>query len=182
MIPVGSGATRKAREQVRSHISAGQTEGADDRNFVNAETVTHVGKAREQVGAHNIADQGSFVDANKSIPTPKGDGARLVPDVHLTRFAAYFVALNADQSKPESTAHDTPMRGCMIQRPNAVECNDVRGATCEHPGKKDVSAGHSVSPCNTFPSIVRGCDGFPGSTRGCNTFRGIAKGCHSLWA
>lgn len=104
MVSVGAGAARKAREQVRSHISAGQAEGADDRNFVDAEH--H--KARQQVAAHNIADQGSFVDANKSIPTPKGDGTRLVPDVHLTRFAAYFVALNADQSKPESTAHDTP--------------------------------------------------------------------------
>ena len=34
-----------------------------------------------------------------------GKGAeREVPDVHLTRFAAYFVALNADQSKPEVRA------------------------------------------------------------------------------
>ena len=41
-----------------------------------------------------------------------GSGAaRSIPDVHLTRFAAYFVALNADQSKPENTARDTPMRG-----------------------------------------------------------------------
>src|SRR5690606_33906203 len=71
----------------------------DWRNFADA-----IRKARQQVAAHNIADQGSFVDANKSIPTPKGDGARLVPDVHLTRFAAYFVALNADQSKPEVRA------------------------------------------------------------------------------
>ena len=54
-----------------------------------------------------------------------GSGAeRGVPDVHLTRFAAYFVALNADQSKPESTVHDTPMRGCTKQRLSAVDCND----------------------------------------------------------
>lgn len=45
------------------------------------------------------------------IEVGKG-AARRVPNVHLTRFAAYFVALNADQSKPESTARDTPMRGC----------------------------------------------------------------------
>lgn len=48
------------------------------------------------------------------IEVGKG-AARRVPNVHLTRFAAYFVALNADQSKPESTAHDTPMRGCTLQ-------------------------------------------------------------------
>ena len=34
-----------------------------------------------------------------------GSGAaRKTPNVHLTRFAAYFVALNADQSKPEVRA------------------------------------------------------------------------------
>ena len=34
-----------------------------------------------------------------------GSGAaRKTPNVHLTRFAAYFVALNADQSKPEVKA------------------------------------------------------------------------------
>ena len=48
------------------------------------------------------------------IEVGKG-AARRVPNVHLTRFAAYFVALNADQSKPENTAHDTPMRGCTLQ-------------------------------------------------------------------
>lgn len=51
----------EAREQVKSHVSAGQTEGAEDRNFADA-----IRKARQQVAAHNIADQGSFVDANKS--------------------------------------------------------------------------------------------------------------------
>lgn len=70
-----SEAIRKAREQVRSHIAAGQHEGADDRNFVNAEQVV----------------------TGSAVP-------RTVPDVHLTRFAAYFVALNADQSKPEVRA------------------------------------------------------------------------------
>lgn len=71
----------------------------DWRNFADA-----IRKARQQVAAHNIAGQGSFVDANKSIPTPKGNGHRFVPDVHLSRFACYFVALNADQSKPEVRA------------------------------------------------------------------------------
>ncbi|MFD4007854.1 hypothetical protein ACFWQK_09010 [Brachybacterium paraconglomeratum] len=47
----------------------------------------------------------------KMITAGKG-AEREVPDVHLTRFAAYFVALNADQSKPENTAHDTPICGC----------------------------------------------------------------------
>ena len=78
-------------------------------------------KAREQVGAHGNAGHDHFADVRKMITAGKG-AEREVPDVHLTRFAAYFVALNADQSKPESTAHDTPMRGCTIQRPNAVEC------------------------------------------------------------
>ena len=49
-----------------------------------------------------------------------GSGAaRSIPDVHLTRFAAYFVALNADQSKPENTARDTLRRGTT--RPASVK-------------------------------------------------------------
>lgn len=70
------------------------------RNFADA-----IRKARQQVAAHNIADQGSFVDATVSSPQPNG-GFRAIPDVHLTRFAAYFVALNADQSKPEVRAEE----------------------------------------------------------------------------
>ena len=70
---------RKARQQVESHIAAGQPNGGgvtdNAGHFVNTETVTRV-----------------------------GFGDRTVPDVHLTRFAAYFVALNADQSKPEVKA------------------------------------------------------------------------------
>lgn len=71
---------RKAREQVSSHVSAGHANsenilGNGGGHFVNTETVTRV-----------------------------GFGERTVPDVHLTRFAAYFVALNADQSKPEVRA------------------------------------------------------------------------------
>lgn len=71
---------RKARQQVESHVAAGQpNSGAGTDNggghFVSTETVSRV-----------------------------GFGERTVPDVHLTRFAAYFVALNADQSKPEVRA------------------------------------------------------------------------------
>lgn len=70
---------RKARQQVESHVSAGRpNDGAATDNaghFANTETITRV-----------------------------GFGERTVPDVHLTRFAAYFVALNADQSKPEVRA------------------------------------------------------------------------------
>ena len=70
---------RKARQQVESHVSAGRpNNGAATDNaghFANTETITRV-----------------------------GFGERTVPDVHLTRFAAYFVALNADQSKPEVRA------------------------------------------------------------------------------
>lgn len=68
---------RKARQQVESHVSAGRANNGDvtDQNFVNTERPMLVGR-----------------------------GERMVPDVHLTRFAAYFVALNADQSKPEVKA------------------------------------------------------------------------------
>lgn len=71
---------RKAREQVESHVAAGQPNtghaaGNGGGHFVNTETVSRV-----------------------------GFGERTIPDVHLTRFAAYFVALNADQSKPEVRA------------------------------------------------------------------------------
>ena len=38
------------------------------------------------------------------FPTPVAEPPAWSPDVHLTRFAAYFVALNADQSKPEVRA------------------------------------------------------------------------------
>lgn len=66
-------------------------------------------KAREQVASHNAAGQpGSenvlgFENAEKIVTNNLGK-PRTIPDVHLTRFAAYFVALNADQSKPEVRA------------------------------------------------------------------------------
>ena len=70
-------------------------------------------KAREQVSAHNIAGQPNSGDVagnggehfvNTVTVSRVGFGDRTIPDVHLTRFAAYFVALNADQSKPEVRA------------------------------------------------------------------------------
>lgn len=71
---------RRARQQVESHIVAGQINSAD-------------------VGNNS---EGHFV--NVQVASRVGFGDRMIPDVHLTRFAAYFVALNADQSKPEVKA------------------------------------------------------------------------------
>lgn len=67
---------RKAREQVASHVSAGQSGSGSVNGFESAERIT-----------------------TNNLGKP-----RTIPDVHLTRFAAYFVALNADQSKPEVRA------------------------------------------------------------------------------
>lgn len=66
-------------------------------------------KAREQVASHNVAGQAGsenvlgFENAELIVTNNLGK-PRTIPDVHLTRFAAYFVALNADQSKPEVRA------------------------------------------------------------------------------
>ena len=66
-------------------------------------------KAREQVASHNVAGRAGsenvlgFENAERIITNNLGK-PRAIPDVHLTRFAAYFVALNADQSKPEVRA------------------------------------------------------------------------------
>lgn len=75
-----SEAINKARHQVESHIVAGQSRNA---------------------GGSNTGD-GHFV--NVQVASRQTFGDRMIPDVHLTRFAAYFVALNADQSKPEVKA------------------------------------------------------------------------------
>lgn len=71
---------------------------ADWRNFADA-----IRKARQQVANHSTAGQDHFVDATGMVELGSGS-KRAIPDVHLTRFAAYFVALNADQSKPEVRA------------------------------------------------------------------------------
>lgn len=60
-------------------------------------------KARQQVDAHVNAGHDHFEDVLGKVAIGSG-ASRSVPDVHLTRFAAYFVALNADQSKPEVRA------------------------------------------------------------------------------
>lgn len=60
-------------------------------------------KARQQVDAHVNAGHDHFEDVLGKVAIGSG-ASRSVPDVHLTRFAAYFVALNADQSKPEVKA------------------------------------------------------------------------------
>lgn len=72
-------AINRARRQVESHVSAGQSNSAGVGNN----------------GSHFL---------NAEIASKVGFGERMIPDVHLTRFAAYFVALNADQSKPEVKA------------------------------------------------------------------------------
>ena len=94
----------EAREQVKSHVSAGQTEGAEDRNFADS-----IRKARGQVESHVVAGHANSEDVlgnggghfrNTETPSRVGFGERMVPDVHLTRFAAYFVAL---QVRPEGS-------------------------------------------------------------------------------
>lgn len=63
------------------------------RNFTRC--VTEARRAAEITGA---SDQ--FVDSNKMVAT--GSGAqRAVVDVHLTRYAAYMVAMSCDGRKPE---------------------------------------------------------------------------------
>ena len=71
---------------------------SDWRNFAAA-----IHKARQQVDAHVNAGHDHFVDVTEMVQIGSG-AARKTPNVHLTRFAAYFVALNADQSKPEVRA------------------------------------------------------------------------------
>ena len=51
-------------------------------------------KARQQVDAHVNAGHDHFEDVLGKVAIGFG-ASRSVPDVHLTRFAAYFVALNA---------------------------------------------------------------------------------------
>ena len=75
-------------------------------------------KARQQVDAHVNAGHDHFEDVLGEVAIGSG-ASRSVPDVHLTRFATYFVALNADQSKPESAALDTLRRGTT--RPAGVK-------------------------------------------------------------
>ena len=124
MVQSGSGAARKAREQVGAHNIAGQPNNGDVAGNGGEHFADSIRKARQQVDAHVNAGHDHFEDVLGKVAIGSG-ASRSVPDVHLTRFAAYFVALNADQSKPESTALDTPMRGCNLQPIDAVSCRDV---------------------------------------------------------
>ena len=64
------------------------------RNFLKV-----VEKARESCKTANNPILDHFVDANKSIPVPKG-GEKLIEDILLTRYACYLIVQNGDPSKP----------------------------------------------------------------------------------
>jgi DNA-damage-inducible protein D len=68
---------------------------AEWRNFQKV-----IEKAQESCKNSNHAILDHFVDANKSIPVPKG-GERVIEDVMLTRYACYLIAQNGDPRKEE---------------------------------------------------------------------------------
>jgi DNA-damage-inducible protein D len=65
------------------------------RNFLKV-----VEKARESCKTANNPILDHFVDANKSIPVPKG-GEKIIEDILLTRYACYLIAQNGDPRKEE---------------------------------------------------------------------------------
>jgi DNA-damage-inducible protein D len=65
------------------------------RNFLKV-----IEKARESCKNANNPILDHFVDANKSIPVPKG-GERDIEDILLTRYACYLIAQNGDPRKEE---------------------------------------------------------------------------------
>lgn len=65
------------------------------RNFLKV-----IEKARESCKNANNPILDHFVDANKSIPVPKG-GEREIEDILLTRYACYLIAQNGDPRKEE---------------------------------------------------------------------------------
>ena len=65
------------------------------RNFLKV-----VEKARESCKTANNPILDHFVDANKSIPVPKG-GEKVIEDILLTRYACYLIAQNGDPRKEE---------------------------------------------------------------------------------
>jgi len=65
------------------------------RNFLKV-----VEKARESCKTANNPIFDHFVDANKSIPVPKG-GEKIIEDILLTRYACYLIAQNGDPRKEE---------------------------------------------------------------------------------
>jgi len=65
------------------------------RNFLKV-----IEKAKESCKTANNPVLNHFVDANKSIPVPKG-GERIIEDLLLTRYACYLIAQNGDPRKEE---------------------------------------------------------------------------------
>jgi len=65
------------------------------RNFLKV-----IEKARESCKNANNPILDHFVDANKSIPVPKG-GEKVIEDILLTRYACYLIAQNGDPRKEE---------------------------------------------------------------------------------
>ena len=68
---------------------------AEWRNFQKV-----IKKAKESYKNSNHTISDHFVDANKSIPVPKG-GERVIEDVLLTRYACYLIAQNEKNRKEE---------------------------------------------------------------------------------
>lgn len=68
---------------------------AEWRNFVNA-----IDKAKESCKTSGEAVYDHFVDANKTIPMPKG-AAKIIDDIMLTRYACYLIAQNGDPKKEQ---------------------------------------------------------------------------------
>jgi DNA-damage-inducible protein D len=65
------------------------------RNFTKV-----IEKAKESCKTANNTIIDHFVDANKTIPVPKG-GERTIEDLLLTRYACYLIAQNGDPRKEE---------------------------------------------------------------------------------
>ncbi|MCE2929298.1 MAG: hypothetical protein LW817_06690 [Candidatus Caenarcaniphilales bacterium] len=65
------------------------------RNFVNVITKA---KISCETSKHKVSDH--FVDVNKTIKMPRG-AEKEVPDIMLTRYAAYLIAQNGDPKKEQ---------------------------------------------------------------------------------
>ena len=67
----------------------------DWRNFLN---VIEKAKVACKTSGHDVIDH--FVDANKTIPMPKG-ASKEIPEIILTRYACYLIAQNGDPRKEQ---------------------------------------------------------------------------------